>query len=194
MLKEPQVAVSAGVRRGSHSGRGTERWTNWSGSVSARPSRIARPRDEAALAEVVRQADTLRVAGAGHSFMPLCETDGVLVSLADMAGALTVAADRRTATVPAGWTIAQVTSALWREGLSLGNQGDIDCQAIAGAMATGTHGTGAGLGNLSTLARGFRLVLADGSVVRCDAGQRPELFQAQRLSLGLLGVAATSLA
>jgi FAD/FMN-containing dehydrogenase len=138
---------------------------------------------------VVRQADTLRVAGAGHSFMPLCETDGVLVSLADMAGTLTVAADRRTATVPAGWTIAQVTSALWREGLSLGNQGDIDCQAIAGAMATGTHGTGAGLGNLSTLARGFRLVLADGSVVRCDAQERPELFQAQRLSLGLLGVA-----
>ena len=166
-----------------------ETWTNWSGSVTAHPTAIVRPTSESELAHAVQSARNVRVVGAGHSFTPLCETAGSLVSLADMAGRVTVAADRRTATVPAGWTIQNVTTALWREGLSLGNQGDIDCQAIAGAMATGTHGTGAGLGNLSTLARGFRLVLADGSVVRCDAQERPELFQAQRLSLGLLGVA-----
>lgn len=164
-------------------------WTNWSGSVTARPAEIARPASLAALAEVVGRARHARLVGAGHSFMPLCETDGPLISLADLPGALSVSPDRRTATVPAGWSIERVTAALWAEGLSLGNQGDIDSQAIAGAMATGTHGTGAGLGSLSTLARGFTLMLADGSVVRCDARERPELFQAQRLSLGLLGVA-----
>ena len=193
MLTESNPAVPAAIfadsRPDSRGARAGDTWRNWSGSVVAHPSRVVRPTCEAQLADIVRQASKVRVVGAGHSFMPLCETEGTLVSLADMPGALTVAADRRTATVPAGWTIERVTAALWAEGLSLGNQGDIDSQAIAGAMATGTHGTGAGLGSLSTMARGFRLMLADGSVVRCSVSERANLFQAQRLSLGLLGIA-----
>jgi FAD-linked oxidoreductase len=130
----------------------------------------------------------VRVAGAGHSFMPLCETDGVLISLADMEGALEVAPDRSSVWVPAGLPIGQLAAALWAEGLSLANQGDIDKQAIAGALATATHGTGRTLGALSTFARSFRLVLADGSVVECDEAHDPDLFQAQRVGLGAFGV------
>jgi FAD-linked oxidoreductase len=164
-------------------------WANWSGSVTGRPSEIARPTGEDALAQVVRRAPRLRVAGAGHSFWPLCETDGVLVSLADMPGGVEVAADRTSAWVPAGWSVQRLTGALWDEGLSLPNQGDIDHQALAGALATGTHGTGGELPCLSGIARRYRLMLADGSIVTCGPGERDELFQAQRLSLGLLGVA-----
>ena len=164
-------------------------WRNWSGSVTAAPAEIARPRTEAELAAIVSRARKLRVVGAGHSFMPLCETDGTLVSLADMDGALEVNADRTRAWAPAGWSLARLTAALWQEGAALINQGDVDPQALAGALATGTHGTGATLGSLSTAARAFRLVLADGSVVACSASERPDLFEAQRLSLGLLGVA-----
>jgi FAD-linked oxidoreductase len=120
--------------------------------------------------------------------MPLCETDGVLISLADMEGGLEVSPDRSSVWVPAGLPIGQLTAALWAEGLSLANQGDIDKQAIAGALATATHGTGATLGALSTFAQAFRLVLADGSVVECDAAHDPDLFQAQRVSLGAFGV------
>src|SRR3546814_8351296 len=56
-------------------------------------------------------------------------------------------------------------------------------------MSTGTRGTGAALGSLSTLARGFRLCVADGRPRRCDAETEPGLFEAQRLSLGLFGIA-----
>jgi FAD-linked oxidoreductase len=164
-------------------------WSNWSGSVKARPAKLARPTDEAALQDLVRRADKVRVVGAGHSFMPLCATEGLLVSLADLEGALEVAADRKTVTAPAGWSLKRLTDALWREGFSLPNQGDVDPQALAGALATGTHGTGRDLGSLSTIARAFRLVMADGSVVTCSRSERPELFEAQRLSLGLFGVA-----
>jgi FAD-linked oxidoreductase len=166
-----------------------ETWSNWSGSVQAQPAAVARPRSEAELAEAVRRASKVRVAGSGHSFTPLCQTTGTLVSLDDLPGTLVVAPDRATARIPAGWPLHRVTSALWEQGLSLANQGDIDRQALAGALATGTHGTGAELGSLSTQARGFRLMLTDCEVVWCDAQTRPELFQAQRLSLGLLGVA-----
>ena len=163
-------------------------WSNWSGSVAA-SGQVARPRSEDELAMLVRSAQKLRATGAGHSFMPLCESDELIVSLGDMAGALRVAADRRTARIPAGWSIRRLTAALWEEGLALANQGDVNPQALAGAMATGTHGTGAGLGSLSTFALGFRLVGADGEAHWCDATTNADLFQAQRLSLGLFGVA-----
>lgn len=163
-------------------------WSNWSGSVTA-SGEVARPRSEDELAALVRSANRLRVTGAGHSFMPLCESGELIVGLDDMAGAIHVAADRRTARIPAGWSIRRLTAALWEEGLALANQGDVNPQSIAGAMATGTHGTGVDLGSLSTFARGFRLVGADGEAHWCDAATNADLFQAQRLSLGLFGVA-----
>jgi FAD/FMN-containing dehydrogenase len=61
-------------------------WRNWSGSVTAHPQAIERPPSEAALSAIVAKASKVRVVGTGHSFMPLCETDGVLISLADLDG------------------------------------------------------------------------------------------------------------
>ncbi len=170
-------------------GLGLTEWRNWSGSVVANPAVIARPRDEAELAAIVRTARQVRVTGAGHSFMPLCETAGTLVSLDDMAGELVVAPDRQSVDAPAGWSLKRLTAALWEEGLSLPNQGDVNPQSLGGALATGTHGTGKELGSLAALAQGFRLVIANGSIVDCDDTAEPDLFQAQRLSLGLLGIA-----
>jgi FAD-linked oxidoreductase len=163
-------------------------WSNWSGSVRSE-AQVLRPRTEAELATIVREARTVRPTGAGHSFMPLCASDDAIVSLENLEGSITVAADRKSARVPAGWSIKRLTAALWREGLSLANQGDVDPQSLAGAMATGTHGTGRDLGSLATFAHGFRLVGADGSARWCDAAAEQDLFQAQRLSLGLFGVA-----
>jgi len=164
-------------------------WRNWSSSVTASPAVFARPHSQPELATLVREARKLRVVGAGHSFMPLCQTSDTLVSLADYEGSVSIAPDRATAWVPAGWGLDRLTEALWAEGLSLINQGDINPQSLAGAMATGTHGTGATLGSLSTQACGFRMMQADGSMVECSQSQNPDLFQAQRLSLGLFGVA-----
>ncbi len=163
-------------------------WSNWSGSVTA-GAPILRPKSEGELAAAVRAARTVRPTGAGHSFMPLCESDGLIVNLDELEGTLTIASDRRTARIPAGWSIKRLTAALWEHGLALANQGDVNPQSLAGAMGTGTHGTGKDLGSLATFARGFRLIGADGEATWCDASTNPDLFQAQRLSLGLFGIA-----
>ncbi len=163
-------------------------WSNWSGSVRTAAA-VARPRDEGELAALVRDARKVRAVGAGHSFMPLCESDELIVALDAMEGEMVVAADRRSARIPAGWSINRLTVALWAEGLALANQGDVNPQSLAGAMATGTHGTGAAFGSLATFARGFRLVGAEGETRWCDAATNPDLYQAQRLSLGLFGIA-----
>ncbi|MDK2759780.1 MAG: FAD-binding protein [Sphingopyxis sp.] len=163
-------------------------WSNWSGSVSATVP-VLRPRSEAELGAAVREAALVRATGAGHSFMPLCPSDGLIVSLDDLPGAISIAPDRQTARIPAGWSIKRLTAALAEEGLALANQGDVNPQSLAGAMATGTHGTGVELGSLATFARGFRLIGADGEARWCDARTNTDLFEAQRLSLGLFGIA-----
>jgi FAD-linked oxidoreductase len=167
----------------------TRGWKNWSGSVRSQPAVLARPTTMAELGGLVRRSAHVRVTGAGHSFMPLCETSGTLISLADLEGDLELSADKTRAWAPAGWSLKKLSAALWEKGVSLINQGDVNPQALAGAIATGTHGTGAQLGSLSTAARAFELMLADGSLVTCSATERPDLYEAARLSLGLLGVA-----
>lgn len=163
-------------------------WRNWSGSVSARPERFARPTTEAELVGLVKAARKVRVVGAGHSFMPLCATNGLLLDLSALEGDIEVAEDRATVWAPAGMSLARLTERLWTEGLSLANQGDVNPQSLAGAISTGTHGTGETLGSLATFAMGFRVVTAEGETVECGAALRPELFEAARVSLGLLGV------
>jgi FAD-linked oxidoreductase len=167
---------------------GMTAWRNWSGSVTAQPAAVERPRSLVELQGLVAKAQTVRVTGAGHSFMPLCETDGLLLCLEDMDGEIFVGDDGVSAWVPAGWPIHRLTSALWERGLSMANQGDIDKQAIAGALATGTHGTGQTLGSISTQALAFGLVTPDGSLAVCDAETDADLFQAARLGLGMVGV------
>src|SRR5262245_36208356 len=103
-------------------------WSNWSGSVSASPAGIAYPRDIAELAKLVSEARKVRVVGAGHSFMPLCETDGTLLSLSNMEGDISLSADGKRMWAPAGWSLAKLTDIMWKKGISLANQGDVNPQ------------------------------------------------------------------
>jgi FAD-linked oxidoreductase len=167
-------------------------WTNWSGGVTCTPQRIATPASETKLIDLVRQTArtgaTLRVTGSGHSFPPLCATDGVLVSLDGLQGLVEVNPAAGEATVWAGTKLHALGDTLWEHGLAQANMGDIDRQALAGAISTGTHGTGRTLGSISTQVAGLRLVTATGDVIDCSPAHEPEIFKAAQLSLGSLGV------
>ena len=167
-------------------------WANWSGSVRCNPCEIAAPASEDELCELVRRAAqsgrVVRVTGSGHSFTPLCATDEILVSLDNWQGIESADADALEATIRGGTKIHQIGEPLLEAGMALANQGDVDVQSIAGALSTGTHGTGKRLGNLSTRIVGLRLVSADGEVVEYAADSHPEILHAARVSLGALGV------
>ncbi|HKA15786.1 MAG TPA: D-arabinono-1,4-lactone oxidase [Myxococcota bacterium] len=167
-------------------------WSNWSGRVRAQPAEIARVADEsdvvAAVRRAARAAAALRCLGAGHSHAPLVATEGTILDLQDLAGVVRVDAARGEATLRAGTRISALGAPLHAAGAALLNQGDIDRQSIAGAAATGTHGTGRELQNLSASVIGARVVLADGEIAGCDARNEPELFEVVRLSLGAVGV------
>jgi L-gulono-1,4-lactone dehydrogenase len=163
-----------------------ERWTNWAGEQVCAPERIARPASEEELVQVVASAERVRVAGTGHSFTDIACTDGVLVDLSRMDRVL--AQEGGLVTVQAGITLHQLGAELAARGLALENQGDIDRQTLAGALATATHGTGARFRNLSSRVEAVRLVTAAGKVVDLDEGDD---LLAARVSLGSLGAIAS---
>jgi FAD/FMN-containing dehydrogenase len=167
-------------------------WRNWSGSVACRPALFTAPTSESEVADLVRAAaragQPVRVAATGHSFVPLCASSGLLLTLTGLHGVVSVDRDAGLATTWAGSTIQQLGPLLRARGVAMANMGDIDRQGLAGAVSTGTHGTGRGLGNISTQVDGLRLVTAEGDVVDCDARREPELFHCARVALGALGV------
>ena len=167
-------------------------WRNWVGNQSFVARHKGEPASEDELAALVREASRqnlgVRVEGSGHSFTPVVATSGLLLSLKNMQGLIGADHDRKRVTVRAGTKIGDVGRALKQIGLSLANQGDIDTQAIAGALSTGTHGTGITLGCLSSQAVGMRLVQADGSVLSVDADADLEMMAAAQVAVGMLGV------
>jgi FAD/FMN-containing dehydrogenase len=171
--------------------RSVAEWSNWSGKQTASPQALVRPASEEAVAARVRSAaqagSRVRCLGAGHSHSPLAATEGVLLDLEALAGVESVDREQGVATIRSGTRIYQLGSALRGHGLGLHNQGDIDRQALAGATATGTHGTGRTLACLSASVVGARVALADGSLVDCDAEREPGLLALARLGLGAVG-------
>ncbi|MBB3049580.1 FAD-linked oxidoreductase [Prauserella isguenensis] len=170
-------------------------WTNWAGTATASPQRLLRPRNLDEITAAVRQAADagmrIRPLGSGHSFTGVAATDSVALDLTEWAGVLDADRDTGLVTVRSGTTLNRLNTELARVGLAMSNLGDIDAQTIAGAVSTGTHGTGARFGGLATQLRALELVLADGSVVTCSETERPDLFDAARVGLGALGVITT---
>jgi FAD-linked oxidoreductase len=171
------------------------RWTNWAGTASAEPQRVHTPRDVDEIARAVTGAAVdgrrVRARGSGHSFTPIAVADSDAIDLSHWTGITSADAETGLVTVRSGTTLRALNTELDRLGLALANLGDIDAQTIAGAVSTGTHGTGARLGGLATQIAALDLVLADGSVVTCSPQLRPDLFAAARVGLGALGIIAT---
>ncbi|HUR49314.1 MAG TPA: D-arabinono-1,4-lactone oxidase [Acidimicrobiales bacterium] len=173
----------------------TPGWRNWAGNQKGAPRQIERPASTSELADAIkrgaRDTGTVRVVGSGHSFTDLAVTDGTLISLSEHRRVLRVGrvSDGEThVTVEAGMPLWRLNRDLAALGLALPNLGDIDRQTVAGAISTGTHGTGTDLGALPTFVVGFELVTADGSVVAASAEEEPEVFRCGRVALGALGV------
>lgn len=139
---------------------------------------------------IAAAAEGLRVKaiGSGHSFSSISAAPDVLLDLSELNRVRQADSATGLVTVEAGLSLHHFSPWLWRAGLSLTSLGDIDRQTIAGAVSTGTHGTGLAFGSISSQVRGLELVLADGSVVTCSALERPDLFAAARVGLGAFGV------
>ncbi|MCC3274984.1 FAD-binding protein [Arthrobacter sp. zg-Y20] len=173
-------------------GKTARPWRNWGRSVSAVPLRMEQTDSAAALQRSVAAAaaagSRVKAVGAGHSFTAIAATDGVLLDLKRLQGLIGVEPGTGRVRLHAGTRLHRIPDLLAPYGLAMPNLGDIDRQSIAGAVSTGTHGTGAGFGGLSTQVAGLTLIQPDGGVLNLADGD--PLLPAAALGLGALGVIA----
>ena len=167
-------------------------WSNWAGNQRVDATRVVRPASTEEVAAAVRAAAadglTVKPVGAGHSFTAAAATGGVRLELDRLAASVRVDRDTRQVTVQAGMRLGELNRVLASQGLAMPNLGDIDVQTVSGAISTGTHGTGASLGCLSTFVTALTLVAGDGSVLHCSAAENPDVFAAARVGVGAVGV------
>lgn len=166
-------------------------WANWAGNQAA-TAEVLTPSSvdhvTAAVRAAVENGRRIKPVGSGHSFTGIARPEDQRMTLAALARTTRIDRAERLVTVPAGITLRSLNHLLARHDLALPNLGDIDAQTLAGALATGTHGTGRAYGCLSTFVAGLTLVTGTGEVLRCSASERPDVFAAARVGLGALGV------
>ena len=167
-------------------------WRNWARTESVRPQRLEFPPTVAAVQRAVVAAAAqhipVKAVGAGHSFTGIAVAPGALLELRDLSGLVSVDADRGRVTLLAGTRLHRIPALLAPFGLAMENLGDIDRQSIAGAISTGTHGTGARFGGIAAQVVGSTLVTSSGDLLTVNEDENPELVPAVALGLGALGI------
>jgi len=164
-------------------------WRNWSGGQQANPAGRFAPATEAELVDWLRTTSgPIRPVGAGHSFTPLVPTDGHLIVLDRMSGMRASDAETLQATFGAGTRLSSLGPALETVNQAPLILPDIDRQTLAGAVSTGTHGTGLTLHSLSGNVTRLRMVTTRGNILEIDEASNSDLFMAACVSVGSLGI------
>ena len=172
-------------------------WRNWAGNQQCVPAAIAHPSGTDEIAAVVKEAAAaggrVKAVGSGHSFTGIACTTGTLLQLDRHTRLLAVDREAGRVTVQAGMRLSTLNRALALYGLALPNLGDIEYQTVAGALSTGTHGTGAAFSCLATTITGMELVTGDGSVVVLSDSSDADAaaLASARVGLGALGIVSS---
>ena len=163
-------------------------WRNWGGNQLSVAAEVLTPGTVDEVAALVKEASVtghkVKAVGSGHSFTAIAVADDrrlLLHRLSEL-----VAIDGDLVTVQAGMPLHRLNRLLAENGLAMPNLGDIDQQTVAGAISTGTHGSGQAHSTLASCVEAVTLVTGTGEVRRIDASS--PLFPAARIGIGALGV------
>ncbi len=161
---------------------------NWAANIEATIPYYYQPDTEEQLIAIIKQHTKVRMVGTGHSWSALCPSQEALINLDAYNKVLALDKNAKTITVQAGIKLWQLNEYLDSQGMAMTNLGSIAKQSIAGAISTGTHGSGINYQVLASLALSFTLIKADGSKITLDKVKDTETFQLALISLGSLGL------
>ena len=159
---------------------------NWAGNYAYRARAVRRPRSVDELQTLVATRERVRALGTRHSFTDVADTDGILVSLEDIPDALRIDEARRSASVTGGTSFHGLNQRLDRQGWALATLASLPHISVAGAIATGTHGSGTHVKSLAGLVSALEIVQPDGELRVVQRGD-PD-FEGSVVNLGALGV------
>ena len=163
-------------------------WQNWAENVRFRPKEIAQPRTTEEVIELVKSGRKIRCVGTGHSWSELVPSNEILVNTDLLNQVLEIDENSQTARIQAGAKLEDLNVELWERGYAFKNLGSIARQSLAGAISTGTHGTGIGHQLLASMVRSFQLVTANGDVLELDREKDSDQFDLALVSLGSMGI------
>jgi xylitol oxidase len=162
--------------------------TNWAGNVAFDAARVHEPESVDALRRLVDSSHRVRALGRGHSFSRIADTTGDLVLLHGLPPTFEIDSINSTVTVTPGMTYTELAEGLHRAGFALANTASIPDISIAGACATGTHGSGDHQRVLANSVAAFQLVVADGHLVELQRDIDRDDFPGSVVTLGALGI------
>jgi D-arabinono-1,4-lactone oxidase/FAD binding domain len=162
------------------------KFINWAKNVRRNVPHFFQPETEEEIVSIIKKYDKIRLVGAGHSWNEICVSNEALVNLDRYSNVLRIDKKAKTVTVQAGIKLSTLNQLLDKEGLALINLGSIATQSLAGAISTGTHGTGINFQILGSQIIEFTLLKADGEKVFIK--RNDDLYNAAIVSLGCLGV------
>lgn len=159
---------------------------NWAGNVTYRAAAVEHPSSLDGVREVISRGGPLRVLGTRHCFNDIADTAGSLFALDALPIEIDVSEDRGSVRVSGGARYGDIAPVLEAEGLALSNLASLPHISVAGAIATGTHGSGDRIGSLSSTVRALTILTAGGEIRRLARGDAD--FNGAVVSLGALGV------
>ncbi|GGM61182.1 FAD-binding protein [Microbacterium saperdae] len=159
---------------------------NWAGNLTYRAATLAHPTSVDEVRALLAQGGPVRVLGSRHCFNDIADTDGTLIALDRLPRVFEVSEERDAVRVSAGLRYGDIAPLLEAEGLALANLASLPHISIAGAVATGTHGSGDAIGSLASAVRAITILTAAGEIRRLRRGD--DGFDGAVVSLGTLGV------
>jgi xylitol oxidase len=162
--------------------------TNWAGNITFGAARFHRPATIPELQDLVVRSTRARALGTGHAFNHLADTDGDLIAVGGLPRVIEVDARSEAVTVSAGVSYGELAVALNRAGRALPNLASLPHISVAGACATGTHGSGDAIGSLATAVSAIEMVTAAGELVTVSRHTEPARFPGMVVALGALGI------
>lgn len=163
-------------------------YRNWAGNHTFGAARLHRPTTIDQVQEIVSRSNKVKAMGSRHSFNGIADSAEDHISLEHLNGIVAFDRERHTVTVEGGIRYSELCPQLHREGYALRNMAGLPDISVAGACATGTHGSGDLNGNLATAVAALEIVKADGTVIELSRERDGETFQGAVVGLGGLGV------
>ena len=160
---------------------------NWAGNYTFHAPHLEAPCTVAELQHLVRTRPHLKAVASRHSFNDIADSPSTQVSLEHFAD-ITLDREAQTVTVGAGVTYGALAPWLDRQGLALGNLASLPHISVAGATATGTHGSGIANGALATAVLALELVDGTGEHLTLTPATHPDIFAGAVVHLGALGI------
>jgi xylitol oxidase len=164
----------------------TQTLRNWAGNVSYWASSLSSPTTLPELQELVATSSRIKAIGTRHSFSTIADTPGTLVSTAGLPAEIVIDERAMTVRVNGATSYGVLARELQSQGYALQNMGSLPHISVAGATATGTHGSGDRNGILSTSIAAIDLVTADGEWTTIDRSAAD--LAAVAVGLGAFGV------